>query len=146
MILFTSSLQACGVTLLLSGFHLSMDTPRVLLSRLLIIGNDKLDLPEPLFYYIAVGLAVAGVVAIIASMIGWWATCLNTYCLLSIYFLIVLILLIVEFGICLIITMWPQCLGLNLDETTMVKALQGSYGVPGKEQVRIFNSFLKVLT
>lgn len=31
--------------------------------------------------------------------------------------------------------MWPQCLGLNLDETLMVKALQGSYGVPGKEQL-----------
>lgn len=33
--------------------------------------------------------------------------------------------------------MWPQCLGLNLDETIMVKALQGSYGIPGKEQVSI---------
>lgn len=53
------------------------------------------------------------------------------------YFLVVLILLIAEFGICLTITMWPQCLGLNLDETVMVKALQGTYGVPGKEQVRI---------
>lgn len=61
-----------------------MDEPRVLLSRLLIIGNDKLDLPEPLFYYIAVGLTFAGIVALIASMIGWWAACLNTYCLLSI--------------------------------------------------------------
>lgn len=32
------------------------------------------------------------------------------------------------------ITAWPQCLGLNLDETAMVKALQGSYGVPDHEQ------------
>lgn len=31
--------------------------------------------------------------------------------------------------------MWPQCLGLTLDETLMVKVLQGSYGVPGKEQL-----------
>lgn len=62
-----------------------MDGPRVLLSRLLIIGSEKLaDLPQPLFYYIAIGLAVAGIVALIASMIGWWAACLNTYCLLSI--------------------------------------------------------------
>lgn len=61
-----------------------MDEPRILLSRLLLIGNDKLDLPEPLFYYIAIGLTVAGIVALIASMIGWWAACLNTYCLLSI--------------------------------------------------------------
>ncbi len=76
--------QACGVILLVSGFHLLMDEQRVLLSRLLIVGNNKLDLPEPLFYYIAMGLAIAGVVALIASMIGWWAACLNTYCLLSI--------------------------------------------------------------
>lgn len=62
-----------------------MDEPRVLLSRLLLIGNDKLlDLREPLFYYIAIGLTIAGVVAMIASMIGWWAACYNTYCLLSI--------------------------------------------------------------
>ncbi|KAG4066566.1 hypothetical protein HA402_007202 [Bradysia odoriphaga] len=112
-----------------------MDKQRVLLSRLLLIGNDNLDLPEPLFYYIAMGLTIGGVTALIASLIGWWAACLNTYCLLSIYFLIVLILLIAEFGICLTITMWPQCLGLNLDETVMVKALQGTYGVPGKEQL-----------
>lgn len=31
--------------------------------------------------------------------------------------------------------MWPQCLGLTLEETIMVKVLQGSYGVPGKEQL-----------
>lgn len=51
------------------------------------------------------------------------------------YFLIVLFLLIIEFGVCLLITLWPQCLGLNLDESIMVKVLQGSYGVPGKEQL-----------
>lgn len=62
------------------------------------------------------------------------------------YFLIVLILLVVEFGMCLIITMWPQCLGLNLDETIMVKALQGSYGVPGKEQVSITHLCYKIFT
>lgn len=50
------------------------------------------------------------------------------------YFLIIMTLLITEFGVCLMITAWPQCLGLNLDETAMVKALQGSYGVPGHEQ------------
>lgn len=76
--------QTCGITLLLSGFYLFIDEPRVMLSRLLIIGNDKLDLPEPLFYYIAIGLTLAGVVALFASLIGWMTVCLNTYCLLSI--------------------------------------------------------------
>lgn len=47
-----------------------------------------------------------------------------------------LFLLLIEFSICLMITIWPQCLGLNLDETLMVKVLQANYGVPGKEQVK----------
>lgn len=51
------------------------------------------------------------------------------------YFVVVLLLLLIEFSICVIITFWPQCLGLNLDEPLMVKALQANYGVPGKEQV-----------
>uniref|UniRef100_A0A182JWN9 Tetraspanin n=1 Tax=Anopheles christyi TaxID=43041 RepID=A0A182JWN9_9DIPT len=59
---------------------------------------------------------------------------MNTYCVLTMYFLIILSLLVAEFGVCLMITAWPQCLGLNLNETAMVKALQANYGVPGNEQ------------
>lgn len=44
-------------------------------------------------------------------------------------------LLLIEFSVCLMITLWPQCLGLNLDASVMVKVLQAGYGVPGKEQV-----------
>lgn len=51
------------------------------------------------------------------------------------YFVVVLLLLLIEFSVCVIITFWPQCLGLNLDEPLLVKALQANYGVPGKEQV-----------
>lgn len=51
------------------------------------------------------------------------------------YFLVVLSLLLVEFTFCSMATVWPQCIGLNLDESVMVKVLQSSYGVPGKEQV-----------
>lgn len=51
------------------------------------------------------------------------------------YFLVVLLLLLIEFSACLMIAVWPQCLGLNLDASIMVKVLQGGYGVPGKEQV-----------
>lgn len=60
---------------------------------------------------------------------------LSLYSPLFQYFLVVLILLLLEFSCCLLVTMWPQCLGLTLDETLMVKVLQGSYGVPGKEQL-----------
>lgn len=48
----------------------------------------------------------------------------------------VLLLLLIEFSVCLMITLWPQCLGLSLDASVMVKVLQAGYGVPGKEQVR----------
>lgn len=51
------------------------------------------------------------------------------------YFLVVILLLLIEFSTCVLITVWPQCLGIALDETLLVKALQGSYGVPGKEQL-----------
>ncbi|XP_055532357.1 CD151 antigen isoform X2 [Wyeomyia smithii] len=115
------------------------DAPRILLSRLLISTTEQhrtalSELEQPLFYYVALGLTIAGLVAITASLLGCWASCMNTYCILTIYFLIILCLLVAEFGVCLMITAWPQCLGLNLDETAMVKALQGSYGVPGYEQ------------
>lgn len=42
------------------------------------------------------------------------------------------------------VTVWPQCVGLNLDESLMVKVLQSSYGVPGKEQVFIHFSKKKI--
>ncbi|XP_035789020.1 CD151 antigen-like [Anopheles albimanus] len=129
----------CGIVLLSTGFYLFTDSPRILLSRLLISATEQhrtplSELEQPLFHYVAFGLTSAGLVAIIASLLGCWATCMNTYCVLTMYFLIILSLLIAEFGVCLMITAWPQCLGLNLNETAMVKALQGSYGVPGHEQ------------
>lgn len=155
------SLQACGLMLLFAGFSLFIDSERILLSRLVGASSDiLLNLPHPFFYYVALGLAIAGLFAIFASFIGWWATCLKSYCVLSIvggiefdvrriayqnfilsfflvqYFLVVLSLLLIEFTFCSMVTVWPQCVGLNLDESLMVKVLQSSYGVPGKEQVR----------
>lgn len=81
----SNSSQACGLTLLAYGFALYTDPERILLSRLIGASSDKLShLPHPFFYYIALGLAVAGLIAILSSFIGWWATCLNNYCILSI--------------------------------------------------------------
>lgn len=83
-IFLTKSPQACGVMLLSAGFYLFTDPPRILMSRLLCAGSQQLsDLPQPLFYYVALGLAGAGAVALLASMIGWWVVCLNTYFMLS---------------------------------------------------------------
>jgi len=130
--------QICGAVLTATGFLLFIDGKKILLSRLLVANSERLnDLPQPLFYYLAIGLITAGVVAVFASIIGIWSTCLNTYCYLSIYFLMVVILLLAESVVCLSITLWPHCLGISLDESKIVKSLQGFYGLPGKEQFTI---------
>ncbi|XP_034666606.1 tetraspanin-8 [Drosophila subobscura] len=125
----------CGILLIVSGCYLFTDNKRILLSRLLAAPNDRLNaLPQPLLYYIALGLAIAGFIAVLTSVVGFWASCLHTYCFLSIYFLGVVVLLLTESVLCLAITLWPHCLGIGLDESQMVKSLQSYYGVPGHEQ------------
>lgn len=130
--------------MLAGGFYLFTDSKRLLLSKLLIIAPISEDnespfnsLPHPFFYYIAFILTVSGFVIISLSMLGCWAAYMNTYCFLTFNFILVLILLLIEFSICLIVTLWPQCLGLNVNVSKMVKLLQGNYGVPGHEQFTV---------
>lgn len=71
--------------LLVSGFSLLVDSNRILISRLIGANSDTLlNLSHPFFYYIAFGLAAAGLILIFVSLIGCWATCLNNYCVLGI--------------------------------------------------------------
>ncbi len=129
--------------MLAAGFYLFTDKKRLLLSKLLIIApteNNETpfnNLPQPFFYYIAFVLTVAGFVIISISMMGCWSSYVNTYCVLTVHFLLILLLLVIEFGICVVVTIWPNCLGLNLNVTRMVKLLQGNYGVPGNEQFTV---------
>lgn len=141
---------------MLSGFYLFTDNKRVLLSSLLIVTPDESnpfgDLKHPLFIYVACVLTVFGMLIVSISFVGYWTALLNNCCLLASYFIMVLLLLVLKFSVCIIITIWPQSLGLNFNGTEMVRALQGSYGVPGFEQysialdfaVIIFNSRLPV--
>lgn len=77
--------SACGIGLLMAGFYLFADTQRILMSRLLCAGSEQLnELPQPLFYYVALALAGGGAVAVVAAMVGWWAVCLNNVCMLTI--------------------------------------------------------------
>lgn len=46
-----------------------------------------------------------------------------------------------KFSLCIVITLWPQSLGLNFNATEMVKILQGSYGVPGFEAYTVAMDF-----
>ncbi|EDW41409.1 tetraspanin-15 [Drosophila sechellia] len=125
----------CGLLLVVSGLYIFSDNKRILLSRLLAASSDRLSsLPQPLLFYIALGVAIAGFVATLAAVVGFWASCLHTYCFLTIYFLSVVVLLLTESVLCLAITLWPHCLGISLDETQMVRSLQSNYGVPGQEQ------------
>lgn len=78
-------LQACGVALIVAGLSLHTDKSRILLSRLVAASSDKLThLAQPFFYYIALVVAAAGMIAILASFVGWWAVCLHNYFILSI--------------------------------------------------------------
>ncbi|XP_031621006.1 uncharacterized protein LOC116339326, partial [Contarinia nasturtii] len=85
------------------------------------------NLPHPFFYYLALLIAAVGLVVIFVSLIGWWTIFWCNYCNLSIYFLVVLLLF--ESTFCSMVTVWPKCVGLQLNESLMVKILQNSYGV-----------------
>lgn len=117
----------------------------MLLSSLLIVMPDMesplRDLNHPLFVYVAFVLVVAGMIIISVSILGYWTSMLNNCCLLASYFVMVLFLLMVKFSVCIVITIWPQCLGLNLNATEMVKILQAKYGVPGYEQYTVAMDF-----
>lgn len=135
----------CGVVVLLTGFYLFTDSKRLLLSSLLIVTQDEAnplrDLKYPLFLYVAFMLTVLGMMMVMITFIGYWTALLNNFCLLAFYFIMVLLLLMIKFAMCVVITIWPQLLGLNLNATEMVKILQGSYGVPGFEQYTVAMDF-----
>jgi Tetraspanin family len=129
----------------MTGFYLFTDKKRMLLSSLVVVTPDEANplrnLKYPLFLYVAFTLTVLGMLIVSISFVGYWTALLNNCCLLSTYFVMVLLLLMIKFALCIIITIWPQSLGLNLNVTEMVKILQGSYGVPGLEQYSVALDF-----
>lgn len=130
----------------MTGFYLFTDKKRLLLSSLLIVTQDEAnplkDLKYPLFLYVACTLTIFGMIIIsFVLFVGCWTSFMNNCCLLSTYFIMILSLLLTKFAICVIIAMWPQCLGLNVSVTEMVRVMQGSYGVPGFEQYTVAMDF-----
>jgi len=73
-------LQLSGLALVVFGAVLLTDVPRVLLSRLL--GSNHMS-SQPLFYYIALGLMSMGLVVCAICVLGFWAVCLHSHCLLA---------------------------------------------------------------
>jgi hypothetical protein len=77
---FCFVLQLSGLALVVLGAVLLSDVPRILLSRLL--GSNHMSL-QPLFYYIALGLMGVGLVVCATCVLGFWAVCLQSHCLLA---------------------------------------------------------------
>jgi len=73
-------LQLSGLALVVLGAVLLTDIPRVLLSRLL--GSNHMP-SHPLFYYVALGLMGTGLLVCATGVLGFWAACLHSHCLLA---------------------------------------------------------------
>lgn len=71
----------CGLVLLILGFFLLCDSPRILLSRLLTSASN--ELPQPPFYYAALAIVGAGLFMTTSGAIGCWATYSRGYCILT---------------------------------------------------------------
>lgn len=46
----------------------------------------------------------------------------------------IVLLLIGETTVCVLAVFWPNLLGIDVQQTRLVRALQRSYAVPGREQ------------
>lgn len=50
------------------------------------------------------------------------------------YLLIIILLLFGECTVCIIAVFWPHILGIDVRPARLIRALQRSYAVPGREQ------------
>ncbi|XP_059060242.1 CD151 antigen [Achroia grisella] len=128
---FNTTFFACGFVEVVCGFLLLCDSQRILLSRLL--ASPEGDLDQPPFYYLALGLLAAGLVVCATAALGCWATYLPGYLILTLYFLIVLTLLLCECASGVLVALWPRCLGLQSSRGGAVGALQSYYALPDYE-------------
>ncbi|KOB79475.1 Elongation protein 4-like protein, partial [Operophtera brumata] len=119
--------QACGFVEVVCGFFLLSDSKRILLSRLLASPESGLD--QPPFYYLALAFLAAGLTICATSALGCWATYMPGYAILSIYFLIVLSLLVGQSAAGVLAMMWAQCAGLASTRGGSVAALQAYYAL-----------------
>ncbi|CAH1175866.1 unnamed protein product [Phaedon cochleariae] len=129
-------LLACGFTLVIGGMLVLFDGERVLLSRLLSTGQLA-ALPHPLLHYVSIGVSLLGVVLAATGILGCWASCLHNYCLLTLYFLVIMLVLVGECAIYVIAWVWPSCVGLGIDNESLIKSLQRNYGIGGQEQFTV---------
>ncbi|CAG9563591.1 unnamed protein product [Danaus chrysippus] len=128
-------LFCCGFAKVVCGFLLLSDSKRILLSRLLVSPDSALD--EPPFYYLSLALLATGLTVCAVSALGVWATYLPGYAILTIYFLLIVGLLVCECAGGAAAATWPRCVGgggaPDGARGGAVGALQGYYAVPDYE-------------
>lgn len=113
------------------GAVLLTDVPRVLLSRLL--GSNHMP-THPLFYYMALGLMGTGLLVCATGVLGFWAACLHSHCLLALFLFLLVVLLLGESSVGVLAVVCPEYVGVTVSMTRLAESLQRAYGVPGKEQ------------
>ncbi|KAJ8726919.1 hypothetical protein PYW08_015316 [Mythimna loreyi] len=133
---FNTIFFACGFLEVICGFLLLCDSKRILLSRLLAAPDDDL-LTHPPFYYLSLALLAAGLAMCATGALGCWATYMPSYMVLSIYFLVVLAILLCECAGGVIAAIWPRCLGLQSSRGGAVGALQTYYALPDFEHFTV---------
>ncbi|XP_011632681.1 tetraspanin-9 [Pogonomyrmex barbatus] len=121
-----------GFVLMSLGGLLLADNERILLSRLLGPGDIHPD--QPLFYYLAFAIVALGFLIAITGLLGCWAACLFNRCITISYLLTIILLLLGECTVCIIAVFWPHILGIDVRPARLIRALQRSYAVPGREQ------------
>ncbi|XP_011135468.1 tetraspanin-17 [Harpegnathos saltator] len=119
-----------GFVLILLGGLLLADDERILLSRLLGAGDIYPD--QPIFYYLAFALVASG---FLIGLLGFWGAYLYDNCCFTTSYLVTVILLFFgECSVCIIAMFWPHLLGMDVRPARLIRALQRSYAVPGREQ------------
>ncbi|XP_018353522.1 PREDICTED: uncharacterized protein LOC108755165 [Trachymyrmex septentrionalis] len=121
-----------GFVLMSLGGLLLADNERILLSRLLGPGDIHPD--QPLFYYLAFAIVTLGFLIATTGLLGCWAACLFNRCITISYLLTIILLLLGECTVCIIAVFWPHILGIDVRPARLIRALQRSYAVPGREQ------------
>ena len=81
-------LQVSGLCAVVLGALLLSDTPRVLMSRLILAPSGSgpgsaLMPPQPLLYYVSLAAMGLGLVVCAVAVLGCWASCLHSYCILG---------------------------------------------------------------
>ncbi|KAL2725674.1 Tetraspanin-11 [Vespula squamosa] len=121
-----------GFILMSLGALLLADNERILLSRLL--GPSDVQPDQPLFYYLAFAISALGFFIAITGLFGCWAACLFNQCITISYVVTITLLLLSECTIFIVAIFWPYLLGIDVRPARLIRALQRSYAVPGREQ------------